>query len=122
MIHSLSRCTVVVSCHQLRIHDSKDVNILLELNAPDAVPILEGCARLHFGAYSSLDANSFPSYTPQDFSNVLASDSGAGKNWDFLSAESTPDVQRFGALVDGPMRDEARVELGRCLPSVQGLQ
>jgi hypothetical protein len=113
-LHSLEQCTLVVSCHQLRIHDSKDVTIYLDLPTPDSVPILEHCTNLRFGRHPSSTLSQY-TYVPQDFSNILASGT---KNWEFLPVDNLPDLTSLKSAEGcSPMALESL--LNQHLPSIR---
>ncbi|KAG6816395.1 hypothetical protein H0H87_006307 [Tephrocybe sp. NHM501043] len=48
LIHNLRKCTIVVGCHQFRMHSSQNVDIYLDITSN---PIIEHCSTIRFGGY-----------------------------------------------------------------------
>ncbi|KAF8892925.1 tubulin binding cofactor C-domain-containing protein [Infundibulicybe gibba] len=86
ILHHLNRCTLVLACHQFRMHSSKTVDVLLNVSSN---PIIEDCSGIRFGVYpTSLSAqgrivqNSLP--VVQDFSHIRPTQS---PNWSLFDSQ-----------------------------------
>ncbi|KAF4603191.1 hypothetical protein EYR38_003601 [Pleurotus pulmonarius] len=86
MLHDLNRCTIVVGCHQFRMHTSKDVDVFVSISSS---PIVEGCTRIRF--CRRLDPNIGQEQSEplmvQDFSHIRPTPS---PNWSLLPDGSAP--------------------------------
>ncbi|KAF8062274.1 tubulin binding cofactor C-domain-containing protein [Lyophyllum atratum] len=51
LIHELTRCTIVIGCHQFRMHTSHNVDVYLSILSN---PVIEHCTDIRFGAYPSI--------------------------------------------------------------------
>jgi len=89
MLHNIERCTIVLKCHQLRIHNSKNLIIYLEVPS-DSSAVIESCSGVTFanipsdlGLVPSSETNEVPATRPivQDFSHIMSSTS---PNWRFI--------------------------------------
>ncbi|KII91822.1 hypothetical protein PLICRDRAFT_38679 [Plicaturopsis crispa FD-325 SS-3] len=84
LLHDLTRCVIVVGCHQFRMHASTAVDVYLHIPSN---PVIEHCSRIRFAAYP---ASFFPNtlgaeerqrsnhLAVQDFSHIRATPS---PNW-----------------------------------------
>ncbi|KAH9968142.1 tubulin binding cofactor C-domain-containing protein [Russula dissimulans] len=89
-LHNLHRCTVIVACHQFRMHNSIDVRVYL---AAVSNPVIEKCSAIAFAEYPSFVSQRNPSVNGelprngkhadvQDFSHIRLTPS---PNWSLLS-------------------------------------
>ncbi|EMD36984.1 hypothetical protein CERSUDRAFT_155385 [Gelatoporia subvermispora B] len=88
LLHDLTRCIIVLGCHQFRMHTSSDVDVYLSVLSN---PIIEHCKGIRFAHYPSL---LYPSGQPmsteskhaavQDFSHIRATPS---PNWSVLQED-----------------------------------
>ncbi|KAH9947804.1 tubulin binding cofactor C-domain-containing protein [Amylocystis lapponica] len=94
LLHDMSRCTVVLGCHQYRMHTSSHVDVYLAIPSN---PIIEHCTGIRFAGYpatllsadAGVDSDSTPAsshLSVQDFSHIRATPS---PNWSALSEERT---------------------------------
>ncbi|PPQ77110.1 hypothetical protein CVT25_010804 [Psilocybe cyanescens] len=73
LLHDMSHCTIVLGCHQFRVHSSRKIDVFLSISSS---PIIEGCKALRFSRYPSsfisaiLGQKESPSFTVQDFSHI----------------------------------------------------
>ncbi|KNZ81114.1 Tubulin-specific chaperone C [Termitomyces sp. J132] len=69
LIHDLTRCTIVVGCHQYRMHTSKNVDVYLAVTSD---PVIEHCSGVRFGGYPSiLGSTAIVVSQPSKHHNVL---------------------------------------------------
>ncbi|KAG9226729.1 hypothetical protein CCMSSC00406_0008429 [Pleurotus cornucopiae] len=110
MLHDLNRCSIVVGCHQFRMHTSKDVDVFVSISSS---PIVEGCSRIRFCRRSDPSSRQLQSepLMVQDFSHIRPTPS---PNWSLLPDGSTPP----DSLPDSDMGpDEVAKLLDVTLPS-----
>ncbi|KLO12488.1 hypothetical protein SCHPADRAFT_998073 [Schizopora paradoxa] len=109
MLHNLERCTIVLKCHQLRVHNSKNLVIYLEVPS-DSSGIIEGCSNIIFANIpkdvwlsSPEESDEVSASRPviQDFSHIMSSTS---PNWSFVGDERVQGCQDLKiALKDGKL-------------------
>ncbi|CAL1709930.1 unnamed protein product [Somion occarium] len=117
MLHNLSRCIIVLGCHQFRMHSSSHVNVYLAISSN---PIIEHCSDITFTGYpfslfNDSDAEkdiltSNKHLSVQDFSHIRPSQS---PNWRIL-----PDSERVPEGGWPHSKDvDLRATLSRLLPT-----
>jgi len=84
LLHDLARCTLVLGCHQFRMHTSNNVDVFLAIPSN---PIIEHCSDIRFSGYPkflslSLDENPSNHLSVQDFSHIRSTPS---PHWSVLS-------------------------------------
>jgi len=84
LLHDLSRCTLVLGCHQFRMHASNNVDVFLTIPSN---PVIEHCSYVRFSAYPtflapSLDEKTSKHLCVQDFSHIRSTPS---PHWSVLS-------------------------------------
>ncbi|KAL1745953.1 tubulin binding cofactor C-domain-containing protein [Schizophyllum fasciatum] len=102
MLHDLTRCVVVVGCHQFRMHTSKAVDVYLSITSN---PIIEHCSGIRFAPYPSALAPDAPAgglQSIQDFSHIRSTPS---PNWSRLASEQQLDIASLLELARGSNRD-----------------
>ncbi|EKM77483.1 hypothetical protein AGABI1DRAFT_130184 [Agaricus bisporus var. burnettii JB137-S8] len=70
LLHDMFNCTIVLGCHQFRMHTSKNIDVLLSISSN---PIIETCNSIRFGQYPAafIDREQTPVvYSVQDFSHI----------------------------------------------------
>jgi len=97
LIHELTRCTIVVGCHQFRMHTSHNVDVYLSITSN---PVIEHCSDIRFGGYPDVLFSS-PESKPSNHLSVM----------DFSHIRSTPSPH-WSAL------DDDRVACQWPLPSI----
>ncbi|OCH94566.1 TBCC-domain-containing protein [Obba rivulosa] len=81
LLHDLTRCVIILGCHQFRMHTSSDVDVYLAVSSK---PIIEHCKNTRFTHYpshlhSSDQSTAESKHTAvQDFSHIRATPS---PNW-----------------------------------------
>lgn len=79
LLHNLIHCTLVVGCHQLRMHDSKSVDVFLDSTSS---PIIEHSSSIRFSKYpTQISHKPSQDFTVQDFSHIRPTPS---PNWSML--------------------------------------
>ncbi|OSX58376.1 hypothetical protein POSPLADRAFT_1049574 [Postia placenta MAD-698-R-SB12] len=120
LLHDLTRCTLVLGCHQYRMHTSTQVNVYLSVASN---PIIEHCSSIRFAGYPSCLANrlgggaSISDITPmmiQDFSHIRPTPS---PNWAMLSRERAVADEDWLQAMHGE-RNDVDTTLTRLLPSL----
>ncbi|KZT22311.1 TBCC-domain-containing protein, partial [Neolentinus lepideus HHB14362 ss-1] len=114
LLHDLRRCVLVLSCHQFRMHTSKDTDVYLSIPSN---PVIEHCSGIRFSPFPK----SLPNLTEssawvreskhlfvQDFSQIKPTSS---PNWSELPPERV--IQQW------PVQPEALTALELFLPPVQ---
>lgn len=104
MMHDISRCVLVVGCHQFRMHTSKAVDVYLSITSN---PIIEHCSNIRFSPYpSSLspDASDAGLKSIQDFSHIRATPS---PNWTRVDRELQVDIL---GLLDMAKKDPGQLD------------
>ncbi|GLB39863.1 putative tubulin binding cofactor C [Lyophyllum shimeji] len=76
LIHDLTRCTIVIGCHQFRMHTSQNVDVYLSITSK---PVIEHSTDIHFGGYPDVLTPS-PLVKPSNHLSVM----------DFSHIRSTP--------------------------------
>ncbi|KAJ7507210.1 tubulin binding cofactor C-domain-containing protein [Mycena galericulata] len=74
ILHDLSRCIIVVGCHQFRMHTSSSVDVYLSI---PSTPIIEHCSQIRFTSYPATLSQTISSnaLSVQDFSHIKATPS-----------------------------------------------
>ncbi|KAF8480057.1 tubulin binding cofactor C-domain-containing protein [Russula ochroleuca] len=114
LLHNLYRCTVIVACHQFRMHSSMHVRVYLSAMSN---PVIESCSAIAFAEYPSLafpPNSSINGAVPpngkhaevQDFSHIRSTPSPnwfllapGSENWDDLSISDDPSPQELEAML-----------------------
>ncbi|KAF5384269.1 hypothetical protein D9615_003298 [Tricholomella constricta] len=80
LIHDLTRCTIVIGCHQFRMHTSRNVDVYLTITSN---PVIEHCSDIRFGGYPKILLDNRPSeqFSVMDFSHIRSTPS---PNWSVL--------------------------------------
>jgi hypothetical protein len=113
IMHELSKCVVVVGCHQFRAHNSNHVDVYLSVLSN---PVIEQSSQMRFSGYpSSLSSQSVVAFesnhfSVQDFSHIRATSS---PNWSLLPNEAH--TTKWPVLAVGG--DELKEALERLLVS-----
>lgn len=127
LLHNLTRCIIVVGCHQVleseisiiklttiqfRMHTS--TNVVVHLSIPSN-PVIEHCSMIKFSKYpASIHATALNEYSVQDFSHIRATPS---PNWSPLPDSSRLDEWiKAGYTAADPLEDV----LDRLLLSLSG--
>ncbi|KAI0299453.1 tubulin binding cofactor C-domain-containing protein [Multifurca ochricompacta] len=108
LLQNLHRCTVIVACHQFRMHNSTGVHVYL---AATSNPVIEGCSSIAFAEYPPFVSLLNPSLTEalppngghvnvQDFSHIRQSPS---PNW-FILPPGSEDWDDILILDDAPSK------------------
>ncbi|TDL23264.1 hypothetical protein BD410DRAFT_827939 [Rickenella mellea] len=120
LMHGVEQCVIILSCHQLRVHRSKDTHIYLDIRSH---PIIEHCSNMSFTSYpacfSTTDKNGTSTESKHlavlDFSNIKATPS---LNWHPL-----PDLRRlddWGGIRQAiDHQEQINVLLDKVLPDVR---
>ncbi|KAI0058371.1 TBCC-domain-containing protein [Artomyces pyxidatus] len=105
LLHNLTRCIIVVGCHQFRMHTSTDVRVHLSISSN---PIIEHCSGIAFAPYPAAIAGLAPALAEnlakksthasvQDFSHIRQTPS---PNWSLVAGDAAePD---WKAILDEP--------------------
>ncbi|KAN0139295.1 Tubulin binding cofactor C domain containing protein [Lactarius tabidus] len=114
LFHNLHTCTVIVACHQFRMHSSTHVRVYL---ATVSNPVIEDCSAIAFAEYpsfvSSLNppvAESLPSNSNhtniQDFSHIRPTPSpnwtifpSGNENWDDILTQEDLSPQQIDKIL-----------------------
>ncbi|THH04125.1 hypothetical protein EW145_g5751 [Phellinidium pouzarii] len=104
LVHNLERCTVVVACHQLRVHSSHETRFHLHV-ASNAV--IEDCSSLTFGAYlkslplpADVRLQKSTHDAVQDFSHLKNTPS---PHWSVISNSDLELDERWLAMLKAPL-------------------
>ncbi|KAI0050272.1 TBCC-domain-containing protein [Auriscalpium vulgare] len=101
ILHNVTRCVVVVGCHQFRMHTSTDVHVYLYIPSG---PIIEDCSRVAFAPYPAFLRSMYPdghfplnnTYSAvQDFSHIRPTPS---PNWSLLEDKAVVDLEAILGL------------------------
>lgn len=100
LLHDLSRCTLILGCHQFRMHASNNVDVFLSIPSN---PVIEHCSDVRFSEYPislapSLNQKTSKHLSVQDFSHIRSTPS---PHWSILSDED----RRIADLVLTPLGD-----------------
>ncbi|KAJ7337352.1 tubulin binding cofactor C-domain-containing protein [Mycena albidolilacea] len=111
LLHDLSRCVVVVGCHQFRMHNSTSVDVYLSISS---TPIIEHCSQIRFASYPAslgISEDSSPNVLSiQDFSHIKSTPS---PNWSMLPSETQISKWPIGSA---PEKEEVAGLLSVLLP------
>ncbi|KJA25353.1 hypothetical protein HYPSUDRAFT_424620 [Hypholoma sublateritium FD-334 SS-4] len=78
LLHDMTRCVIVVGCHQFRMHSSTKIDVLLAISSN---PIIEDCKAIRFAQYPDIfktpseRTQTLPTICVQDFSHIRATPS-----------------------------------------------
>ncbi|KAK7678729.1 hypothetical protein QCA50_018311 [Cerrena zonata] len=91
MFHNITKCTIVLGCHQFRMHTSNQVHVYLAISSS---PIIEHCSNISFASYPAVLCNNGRERemaskasnhdSVQDFSHIRPTPS---PNWNILRTE-----------------------------------
>ncbi|KAI0342342.1 hypothetical protein BDW22DRAFT_1407481 [Trametopsis cervina] len=114
LIHDLTNCTIVLGCHQFRMHTSSHVHVHLHILSN---PIIEHCSAIAFTGYpaSLHEKPSVPEskhLSVQDFTHIRPTPS---PNWSALSAEKDLSAEEWIAFAEA-RSDRAVAMLLHALP------
>ncbi|KAF9011882.1 tubulin binding cofactor C-domain-containing protein [Cyathus striatus] len=88
LVHDLKKCTILLACHQFRMHTSQIVDVYL--NIPSN-PIIEQCQRIRFSGYPqsliSSDSMKVEQFSVQDFSHIRSTPSPNWSKFDGIPTE-----------------------------------
>jgi len=114
LLHNLHRCTVIVACHQFRMHTSTDVRVYLSAVSN---PVIENCSTIAFAEYPSfaslLDSSIDGELPPngkhaevQDYSHIRPTPSPnwflltpRNEKWDDISLLDDPSPQNLDSIL-----------------------
>ncbi|PPQ96074.1 hypothetical protein CVT26_004706 [Gymnopilus dilepis] len=104
LLHDLTRCIIVLGCHQFRMHSSERIDVLLYISSN---PIIEDCRNIRFTKYPNsflrAPAGDFKGQLPltvQDFSHIRPTPS---PNFSIMNdADATVVEQQLIILQDDP--------------------
>ncbi|KAI0795744.1 tubulin binding cofactor C-domain-containing protein [Abortiporus biennis] len=119
LLHDLKRCTIILGCHQFRMHSSTSVNVYLSISSN---PIIEHCSAVAFAAYppelskSAIPVADSKHLSVQDFTHIRATPS---PNWKALPSSETISAEDWGMIstIRGPIGGDRLEEvLAKLLP------
>ncbi|CCJ29202.1 unnamed protein product [Pneumocystis jirovecii] len=92
-ISDCQNCTFIVFCHQLRMHDCKNVDVLISCKSK---PIIENCTGIRFGP-NPYDKDSYETWNEvQDFGWLKQSKS---PNWDIIPEEDRWEASKWENII-----------------------
>ncbi|CAA7269898.1 unnamed protein product [Cyclocybe aegerita] len=106
LLHDISHCTIVLGCHQFRMHTSQKIDVLLSISSN---PIIEDCNGIRFGQYPATllrREKDLTSYSVQDFSHI----------------RSTPSPHFSLLTQDGQVEVEKKVSSARTIDALNELK
>ncbi|KAJ3999723.1 tubulin binding cofactor C-domain-containing protein [Lentinula boryana] len=115
ILHDLTNCVVVVSCHQFRMHSSQNIDVYLSIQSN---PIIEHCSGIRFGPYPSAftleNDQHVPGLAVQDFSHIKSTPS---PHWCMLAEGAWKSSEDWQSILTLDAIDLERV-LQQALPGV----
>lgn len=102
LVHNLARCTLVVKCHQFRMHASHDVDVYLFITSK---PVIEDCSGIRFSGYpttllpspgdiklsqhaSVMDFSHIRSTSSPNWSPFAENDNTRSREWSLLNSRN----------------------------------